>query len=204
MSDIWTTQLRPPSLATHGSARGATHQLAVLGQHAPGILGRWWGESEGTLSKHLWGQIDVEGPCGHVETDRVTVLHEGDGTAVDRLRSDMADTQTGRASGEPAIGQQQDLLTQASALDGARDSQHLAHAWTTLGPFVTDNHHLARLERAAGHGVHRRALAVEDSCGSFEDIRVKASRLHHSTLRRQRPAQNRQAAGLVDWLGHGT
>ena len=49
------------------------------------------------------------------------------GPAVDRLRRDVADAQAGGAAGEPAVGDQQDVLAEAGALDRAGDREHLAH-----------------------------------------------------------------------------
>ena len=88
-------------------------QLGVLGQHALGELGRQ------RLPAHLAGfelglvHQQVEAAGGDVHADPVAVLDEGDGTAVDRFRRDVADAQAGGAAGEAAVGQQQDILAQA-------------------------------------------------------------------------------------------
>jgi hypothetical protein len=46
----------------------------------------------------------------------------------------VADAQTGRPAGEPAVGDEQDVLAEARALDGGGDREHLAHAGPPLGP----------------------------------------------------------------------
>ena len=61
----------------------------------------------GLVDEHL------ERAAGDVEPDPVAVADERDRSAVDRLGRDVADAEAGRAAGEPAVGEQQDVLAEA-------------------------------------------------------------------------------------------
>ena len=55
-------------------------------------------------------------------------LRDSDPYVVDGLRRDVTHAQTGGAAGEPAVGDEQDVLAYAGALDRASDGEHLPHA----------------------------------------------------------------------------
>ena len=114
----------------------------------------------------------------------------------------MADAQPRRPAGEPAVGEQQDVLAQAGALDGAGDGEHLAHARPALGALVADDDDVAGAQRALGDGVHGALLAVEDARGALEGLGVEAGRLHHGTLGGQGSVQDAQPAGAVERVVH--
>ena len=122
------------------------------------------------------GVVDqqVERAVGHVEPDPVAVPDERDRAAVDGLRRHVADAQPGGAAGEAAVGEQQHVLAQAGALDGAGDGEHLAHARAALGALVADDDDVAGDDRAVLQRVHRGALAVEHAGGALEDVGVEA------------------------------
>ncbi|QEM44368.1 hypothetical protein FZ046_05850 [Mycolicibacterium grossiae] len=114
----------------------------------------------------------------------------------------MPDAQSGGAAGEPAVGHQEHVLAETRALDGAGDRQHLPHARAALRALVADDDDVAVGDGAVLQRVERRPLALEDPCGALEDVGVEARRLHHRTLGRQRPVQDRDAAGGVDRVVH--
>src|ERR1700682_970587 len=120
-----------------GSRRA--NQLSVLGQHTGGVA-RWRGV-ETVTTRSEFGRVDndVEGGVGDVEPDLVAVGDEGDRAGVDGFWRDMPDAQAGGAAGEPAVGEQQHVLTEPSTLDRAGDGQHLAHPGPALRAFVSDD-----------------------------------------------------------------
>ncbi len=73
----------------------------------------------------------------------VAVADEGDRALVDRLGGDVPDAEAGRAAGEPAVGEQEDVLAEPGALDGPGDREHLAHPRTALGALVADDDDVA-------------------------------------------------------------
>ena len=92
-------------------------------------------------------------------------------------------------------------LPRPGALDGAGDREHLAHPRAALGALVADDDDVAGWIPPSLERVHRGPLAVEDPRRALEHLVVEAGRLHHRALRRQRPVQDRDAAGAVDRLG---
>ena len=96
----------------------------------------------------------------------VEVVDE-DGFRVGRLADGVSvpltfvpDAQAGGAAEEAAVGEQQDVLAEAGALDGTGHRQHFAHARATLGPLVPDHHDVAGVQAAVLDGVHGGALAI--------------------------------------------
>src|SRR5690348_10319986 len=110
-----------PPLAADGSVGRRLNHLGVLAEHAAGVLRRVRGPA--FLAGGELGVVDgdLKGLVGDVEGDRVTVPHEGDRPAVHGLGRDVADAETGGATGEAAVGDQQDVLAETGALDGAGD-----------------------------------------------------------------------------------
>src|SRR5207245_9095494 len=102
-----------------------------------------------------------ETPRLDVVADRVALAGGSDGPADRGLGSDVACHETARGTAEAAIGQQRDRLAQPLAYDGRRDAQHLAHTRSAAGPFVADDHHVACVDLATGHGGHGGFFAVE-------------------------------------------
>ena len=100
--------------------------------------------------------LDVERAVGDVEGDPVAVAEERDRAAVDGLGGDVADAQARRTAGEAAVGDQQDVLAEAGALDRAGDREHLAHARAALRALVADHHDVAGGDRAGLERVHAR------------------------------------------------
>src|SRR5699024_12630899 len=99
-------------------------------------------------------------PGRAVDGARVPVLDERDRAAVDGLGRDMADAQTGRPAGEATVGQQQHVLADARALDGAGDREHLTHAGSALRPLVADDDRSE--ERRVGNAYRSRDWSINN------------------------------------------
>jgi hypothetical protein len=97
----------------------------------------------------------VERAVRDVDPNPVTGGHEADRAAVDGLRCHVADAQACRAAGEPAIGDEHDVLAQPCALDRTGDHEHLAHTRSTLRAFVADDNDISGLNRPVLEGRHR-------------------------------------------------
>src|SRR5690606_11730939 len=72
------------------------------------------------------------------------------------------------------------------------------HAWTALGPFVTDDDHITRFHLITQNAVHGIFLAFENAgltCEG-ENAFVHAGRLDDAAIHRQIPVQHGQAAVL--------
>ncbi|SII46516.1 Uncharacterised protein [Mycobacteroides abscessus subsp. abscessus] len=110
----------------------------------------------------------------------------------------MADAQPGRPSGEAAVGDEEDVLADARALDRTGDREHLAHARPALGAFVADDDDVTLLQFAVQHRVHRRLFLVEDPGRAFEDVGVEARGLDDGALGGERAAEHGESAGRVD------
>src|SRR5436190_5210240 len=183
--------------AGDGSDACGLHEPRILREHPGPVPRRRRGPLLPALRELVVVDEQVERAGGDVEADPVAVAHEGDRPAVGGLGRDVADAQAGRPAGEPAVGEQEDLLAQARALDGAGDGEHLAHPGTAARPLVADDDNVARHERSARDRLHRRLLGVEHARGALEHRLVEAGGLHHGAARRERPAQDRDAAGPV-------
>ncbi len=85
-----------------------------------------------------------------------------DRAADGRLGADVADRRPGGPAGESAVGDQGALVVEADALDRRRGGEHLLHAGPSLGPFVADHDHVARLDLAEDDPVVGVDLALED------------------------------------------
>src|SRR5690625_1313547 len=164
------------------AAGGRLHELGGLAQHTLGELRSQ--RAPALLAGLPHGGCDQEDErlVGDVEADPVAIADEGDGAAVDRLGCHVADTQSGGPAGEPAVGEEQDVLAEARALDCAGDREHLAHPRAALGALVADDDDVAGLDGAVLQGVHRGPLALEDAGGALEDVLVEAGRLHDGAL----------------------
>src|SRR5262245_44597496 len=88
-------------------------------------------------------QRDVERSLVGIEGDHVAVAQERDRPAYRGLRPDMAHAETPRCAGEAAVGDQRHLAAHALSVEGGGGRQHLTHARTALGSFVSDDEHVA-------------------------------------------------------------
>src|SRR6478735_4008928 len=123
-------------------------ELGVLPEHPAGVLRGVGGPAVLAGGELCLVDGHVEGAAGDVQGDLVAVADEGDRAAVDGLRGDVADAQAGRAPGEAAVGDQEDVLAEPGALDGTGDREHLAHPRAALGALVADHHHVTGDDQA--------------------------------------------------------
>ena len=115
----------------------------------------------------------------------------------------MADAEAARRAGEPAVGDERDLVAHALAVESRGGGQHLAHAGTAARPLVADDEHLAFLVPAVRHGLEAGLLAVEAARRTAEDLLVErhAGDLHDRPFGREVAPQPHDAAGRRDRLG---
>ncbi len=136
-----------------------------------------------------------------VDHDPVAVGDERDRPAVDRFGRDVTDAEALRPAREPAVGDERRVVASPGAGHRPRDREHLAHAGAALRPLVADHDDVAGRDLAGEDLLHRDVFAVEDARGAFEAERVDTGDLHHRALRRERAAEDRDAALLVDRIG---
>src|SRR5690606_38174606 len=97
-------------LREDGAGARGLDELGVLTEHA---LGELRGQRLPALA--AGGELGVvhelvERLVRDVEPDPVAAADEGDGAGVDGLGRDVADARTGGPAGEPAVGEEQDVL----------------------------------------------------------------------------------------------
>ena len=105
----------------------------------------------------------------------------------------MTDAEPAGRTTKATIGDQRNGLAHASTHDGTRDTEHLAHTRTTDRALVADHDHIAIVDFAVDHGVHRRLFATEDAGGAAELANAGRGDLDDAATRRSRAAQDKQA-----------
>src|SRR5258706_16230363 len=110
----------------------------------------------------------------------------------------MAHDEAVRAAAETAVRDQGHLVAQTETHECARGTQHLAHAWPALRPFVADDDYIAGLDLPAQDRLCGRLLAVEHPRAPFEVQAFLAGNLRHGTLRREVAIHNNEVAVLLD------
>ena len=84
--------------AADGSPVGGADESGVLREHAGAIPGRRRDPPGCALGQLIAVHEQFQRAGDHVQSDAVTVLHEGDRAALGRLRRDVADAQAGGAT----------------------------------------------------------------------------------------------------------
>src|SRR5699024_785070 len=76
--------------------------------------------------------------------------------------------------------------------------QHFPHSRAAFWPFITDNHHISRMDLAAFDRNDRVFFTVKDSGRSFvyQHLVHNSGALHYASVRRQVAFQHGKAAGL--------
>ena len=138
-----------------------------------------------------------------VDHDAVALGDEGDGTTVDGLGGDVADTEAVGSPGEAAVGDERSVAATAGALHGPGDGEHLAHAGTALGTLVSDDDDVTGLDPVVQHGDHGGILAVEHAGPAVEVVDVEAGHLHDGAQRGERAGEHGNAADVVDGIVEG-
>ena len=75
----------------------------------------------------------------------------------------MADGCTAGGTREATVGDECHAVTQTGAHDGRGRVEHFAHSRTTLGTFVADHDHFARVDLTAVNGVQSVFFTVENA-----------------------------------------
>ena len=108
----------------------------------------------------------------------------------------MANAQTTGTAREATVGNQRTLLTHVHRLDIAGGIQHLLHAWSALGTFVSDNHAVAFLHFSTQNALTGIFLRVKDNGRTFEvpQTLVDTGGLHHTAVLRNITEEHSHAA----------
>ncbi|CAB4941863.1 unannotated protein [freshwater metagenome] len=106
----------------------------------------------------------------------------------------MADAQPRRATREPSIRDEHDLLAQPRTLDRPGDHEHLPHPRATLRTLIPDDDHIARLNGVVLKRRHRRLLPLEDPGDALKHLDRHTGVLHDGPLWSQRTGEDRDAA----------
>ena len=110
----------------------------------------------------------------------------------------MTDAEPAGRTTKAAIGDERNGLAHASAHDGTRDTEHLAHTRTTDRALVANHDHIAIVDLAVDYGVHRSLFATEDAGGAAELANAGRGDLDDATARRSRATQDEQATIGMD------
>src|SRR6185312_6616430 len=158
------------SLSGHRTGRGAANQLRILGQDARG--GEWLARLPrcAAATQLAGGKVGPDLPPYRVDRNNVSVAQQSDGATDRGLGRNMSDHEPVAAAGKAPIGDQRDFVSQAAPDDGARGTQHFAHARTAHRTLVADDDDIARTHAPGKNGRGLLLLAVEHSGGAPEGL----------------------------------
>src|SRR4051794_8250489 len=180
------------SFGGRGDARG------VAGQDALRVARRRRHDVAQPGGDLIVGEKDAQLARFDVELDGIAVAQRGDRTAARGLGGDVSDHQPVRGSGETAVRDQRDLVTEAFADERGRDVQHLAHPRPAGRAFVADDDDIASLDAPSLHGGKALVLGIEDACRARVKETLVPGELHDAAFRREVAAQNREAARRLE------
>ena len=145
---------------------------------------------------HLrFGDHHVESPRLDIKNNGIAVTNQRDGAAMGSLRRDMTGHQAMGRSGESAIGNKRDGITQTGAHKSGGNTKHLAHPGPAFRPFVANDNDVVRLDLSFLHGLKGVFLAIENPGRAFVDHSFMPRNFNHTTLRRQITFENHQPPG---------
>ena len=109
----------------------------------------------------------------------------------------MADGRAPGRTGEPAVGDEGNILVQSHTRQCRSGYQHLTHARATLGALVQDDHDVALPDLTTEDGLHRRLLALEHTGGAamYPHLRRHGTALYNTAIAGDITKQERQTAG---------
>src|SRR6185312_6528214 len=167
--DIRITRLlgRPARMGHSAIARGAD-LLGIFPQIAGGEFLAPRLPFLGAAFEFGRRQVGVERTLLGIERDAVAVADEADRPADCGFRTDVADTEPARRSGEASVSDQRDFAAHALPVERGRRRQHFAHAGAALRPLVADHKHVAFPIFLIFYGVEARFFAVETTRRSGE------------------------------------
>ena len=111
---------------------------------------------------------------------------------------DVADHQAVGPAGEPAVGEQRDRVAEALADEGGGHAQHLLHPGAADRPLVADDDDVAGHDPLVADRGVALGLGLEDAGRAAMQPPLVAGELHDAAVGRERPAQDRQAAGRLE------
>ena len=140
----------------------------------------------------------------NVEVNDVAFAHRGDRAADEGFGGDVAGSEAARRAGEAAVGEQSNVRAEFGIRrDGRGHLQHFAHARATLGSFIANHKHIARLDLAGLHGCKAGFFAVEDACRAAMLEAIGSGNLHHAAFGREIAFENDETAGWFDRFFEG-
>src|SRR5687767_7748193 len=116
----------------------------------------------------------------------------------------MSNHESVTASGEPAVGDQRDLVAESAAHDGAGGAKHLAHAGTATRALVANDHHVARLDLACENRGRRALFTIKNSRGAAETQTFLAGDLRHRAFGREVAMHDDEMAVFLDRIAEWT
>ena len=110
----------------------------------------------------------------------------------------MSDSCASGCTGETAVGNDRNGVSQTHSEQSAGESKHLSHAGAALGAFITDNDDVARIDLAIVDSLDCRLFLIEDTCRSLVDhhLRQNACDLTDRSLLSKVAVDNSECAGL--------
>src|SRR5580692_3115376 len=140
-------------------------------------------------------QLDVQRALFGIELDDVAVANEPDRAAHGSLGADMADAETARRAGEPAVGDQRDLAAHALTVERSGGRQHFTHAGAAFRALISDDQHVAFPVRPVLDGFEASFLTVEAARRPGETQACHAGNLNDGAFRREIAFETNDAAG---------
>jgi hypothetical protein len=175
---------KPSSRPSDGAFRCRGNQCGIFSEDTTGIARRRGFPLGQSISDFRIRKIDIQSPFGDVKNDRIPFPEGGNRSAVSRFRRYMTGHEATRGAAESPVGHQSNGLPQPLANQGAGHTQHFAHAGTTLGAFIANDHHVAGFDGAGGNGFHGVFFPVEDASRPSMMQALITSHFDNAALRR--------------------
>ncbi len=87
---------------------------------------------------------------------------------------------------------------------GSGDAEHFWHAWRAFRSDITDNDNIAGFDAAGLNGFECSIFSVEHASGSDKVGAIVSGEFYNAAFRRERAAQDADAAGCFLWLCNGS
>src|SRR5690606_19529100 len=108
------------------------------------------------------------------------------------------DDETMRATGEPSVSYQRDLLTKSGTHNCRRGLKHLRHTGSTFWPYVPDHNNISALHSAVSNSFDQFKLSVEHTRRAFKFLTFFAGNLCYRTASRKVAIQDLQVSRCFD------
>ena len=107
----------------------------------------------------------------------------------------MSDAEAACCTRETSVGDEGNLVAHALAIKRGCRRQHLPHARAALGPFITDDQHVAFFVGPVFHGFETGFLTIETARRTGETQHFHTGNLNDRTLRREITLKTDDASG---------